>query len=75
MTNDLLKRAGEHKEKNIEGFSCKYNCIELVYFEIFTKPIEAIQREKQIKAGSRNKKIELIEQKNPKWRDLYYDLL
>ncbi len=58
----------------IDGFTKKYNCTKLVYYEIFNDPYNAIAREKQIKAGSRKKKIDLINAMNPKWKDLYDDL-
>ncbi|MCH7963961.1 MAG: GIY-YIG nuclease family protein [Bacteroidetes bacterium] len=61
----------EHKEKIIYGFTKKYNCTKLVYYEIFNDPYNAIAREKQIKAGSRKKKIDLINAMNPEWNDLY----
>ncbi len=71
MTNNLAKRVYQHKEKIIEGFTKKYNCTTLVFYEIFSDPYNAIAREKQIKVGSRNKKLELINSFNPKWNDLY----
>lgn len=71
ITRDLKKRIWEHKEKTIKGFTRKYNIGKLVYWEIFNDPENAILREKQIKAGSRNKKIELIKGINPEWKDLY----
>jgi len=71
MTNSLMRRVWEHKAKLIGGFTKKYNIDKLVYFESFNSPSEAIKREKQIKAGSRNKKIELINNFNPEWKDLY----
>ena len=71
VTRDLKRRIWEHKEKIIRGFTKKYNINKLVYFEIFNDPENAILREKQIKAGSRNKKIELIKRINPEWKDLY----
>ena len=74
MTNNLVKRVYEHKEKLIDGFTKKYNCTKLVYYEIFSNPYNIITREKQIKAGSRKKKISLINSMNPKWKDLYDDL-
>jgi putative endonuclease len=75
VTNDLIKRVYEHKEKLIAGFTSKYNVNKLVYYEIFTDINSAIAREKQIKAGSRQKKIDLVNSMNPEWRDLYDDLL
>ncbi len=74
MTNNLIRRVYEHKEKIIDGFTKKYNCTKLVYYEIFNDSYNAIAREKQIKAGSRKKKIDLINAVNPEWKDLYDDL-
>ena len=74
MTNDLLRRIAEHQSGLIKGFTQKYNCKKLVYFEEFVTPYEAITREKQLKAGSRKKKIDLIEKENPTWRDLSNDI-
>jgi putative endonuclease len=70
VTNDLEKRAEEHKLKLIEGFTKKYNINKLVYYEVFDDINDAIAREKQIKAGSRQKKIDLIASINPSWKDL-----
>ena len=71
VTNDLQRRVYEHKEKVIQGFTKKYNITKLVYYEIFDDIENAIFREKQIKGGSRSKKIEMIERMNPAWKDLY----
>jgi len=71
ITSNLKKRIWEHKEKTIKGFTKKYNIDKLIYWEVFNDPENAILREKQIKAGSRNKKIELIKGINPEWKDLY----
>jgi putative endonuclease len=71
VTNNLLKRVYEHKEKTIKGFTSKYNINRLVYYEVFENIEEAIKREKQIKGGSRNKKERLINKFNPRWEDLY----
>ena len=71
VTNNLTRRIWEHKAKLIDGFTKKYNVAILVYFETFDKPESAIKREKQIKAGSRKKKIELINKFNPEWKELY----
>ena len=65
VTSDLKKRIWEHKEKIIEGFTKKYNINKLIFFEIYNDPENAILREKQIKAGSRAKKLELIKRTNP----------
>lgn len=73
VTNDLCRRVYEHREKLVSGFTKKYNVYKLVFYEA-TESIEAaIQREKQIKGGSRQKKIDLINGMNPGWRDLYMD--
>jgi putative endonuclease len=74
VTSDLKKRAYEHRNKLIEGFTKTYNIIKLVHYETFTEPLLAIAREKQIKGGSRQKKIDLIGQKNSEWRDLYHEI-
>jgi len=71
ITSDLNKRVYEHKNKLREGFTKNYNVTKLVYFECFDNIENAIIREKQIKAGSRNKKLELIKKFNPDWIDLY----
>jgi putative endonuclease len=74
VTNNLKRRVYEHKEKMIDGFTKKYNVDKLVYFEFTDDINSAIQREKQIKAGSRKKKIDLINSMNSEWKDLYYDI-
>ncbi len=74
VTSNLIKRVYEHKEKLVEGFTKKYNIEKLVYYEVFDDITNAIMREKQIKAGSRKKKIELIESMNKDWKDLYEEL-
>ena len=70
VTDDLVRRVYEHKNKLIEGFTRKYNITRLVYYEITSDVKAAIQREKQIKGWLRRKKIALIEAANPKWEDL-----
>ncbi|MGK7954350.1 MAG: GIY-YIG nuclease family protein [Crocosphaera sp.] len=74
VTNNLVRRVYEHKNKLIDGFTQKYNIIKLVYYEIFDNPSGAIEREKQIKGGSRQKKINLINSINPQWDDLYKNI-
>ena len=74
VTNDLRRRVYEHREKLIDGFTKRYNVNKLVYYEVLAEIGEAISREKQIKAGSRQKKIMLIESMNKEWKDLYYEL-
>jgi len=71
ITNSLMRRIWEHKSKLIDGFTKKYNVTKLVYYESFDNPSDAIKREKQIKAGSRKKKKELINKFNPGWKELY----
>ena len=71
VTRDLIKRVYEHKEKLADGFTKKYNIVKLVYYEVFEDIENAILREKQIKAGSRQKKINLIDSTNREWHDLY----
>ncbi len=70
ITSDLKRRMFEHKTHVGSKFTARYNVTKLVYFETFDNPSDAIAREKQIKAGSRQKKIELIEGMNPTWEDL-----
>jgi predicted GIY-YIG superfamily endonuclease len=74
VTSNLQKRIYEHKESILEGFTRQYDCSLLVFYEIHPTMESAITREKQIKAGSRKRKLELIERLNPGWRDLYLDL-
>jgi putative endonuclease len=74
ITNDLIRRVYEHKNKLVEGFTEKYNVDKLVYYELFNDPINAITREKQLKGYSRKKKVELINSFNPEWKDLYESL-
>ena len=70
VTSNLLKRVYQHKTKTYKGFTSKYNCNKLIYFEEFNDISVAIKREKQIKGGNRNQKEVLINSKNPKWNDL-----
>lgn len=70
VTSNLTKRIYQHKSKRYRGFTSKYNCDQLVYFESYSEISMAIDREKQIKGGSRQKKIALIEAENPHWNDL-----
>jgi len=71
VTSNLIKRVYEHKNKLVEGFTSKYDVDKLGFYEVYNSIILAIEREKQIKGGSRKKKIELIEGMNPEWNDLY----
>ena len=70
VTNNLERRVYEHKHKNIEGFTAKYNVHKLVYFEETNDVNAALAREKQIKGWKRDRKNRIIEEDNPDWRDL-----
>ena len=70
VTNDLERRVWEHKTKAVEGFTKKYNCTKLVWFEEFREVRDAIACEKRIKGWLRAKKMAMIEERNPYWRDL-----
>jgi putative endonuclease len=70
ITNNLYRRIKEHKDKINPSFSSRYNLYKLVYFEVFDKPLTAINREKQIKKYNRMKKDNLIKTMNPDWNDL-----
>lgn len=74
VTNDLVRRVYEHKNKLVAGFTQKYNVDRLVYFEVCSGIVVAIEREKQIKAWSRKKKQDLINSLNPEWDDFYRSL-
>jgi len=74
VTNDLKRRIWEHKGKLVDGFTKKYNLTKLVYYEVHEDIQNAIRREKQIKGGSRKKKIELVKSMNRDWKDLYEEL-
>jgi len=73
VTNNLARRVEEHKNKSVAGFTTKYNITKLVYFEAFDNPASAIAREKQLKGGSRQKKLDLVSAANPRWQDLTDD--
>jgi predicted GIY-YIG superfamily endonuclease len=75
VTSDLLRRAYQHRPGLSKGFTTKYGCKMLVWYEQYETMVEAITREKQIKAGSRSKKLHLIEVGNPNWTDLYESLI
>jgi len=75
VTSNLPKRAFEHRQGLVKGFSTRYKCTILVWYELHESMIDAITREKQIKAGSRIKKLSLIEGSNSDWRDLYDTLV
>jgi putative endonuclease len=75
VTSNLPKRVYEHKNHLAEGFTSKYNVEKLVYYETSPSAEGAILREKQLKSGSRAKKIALIEKDNPAWCDLYNNIV
>ena len=75
VTNNLVRRVMEHQEKKVKGFTQRYNVTKLVWYDYTTDVSQAIEREKQIKAGSRQKKIDLIEEMNPEWQDLFETLV
>jgi putative endonuclease len=74
VTNDLKRRVYEHKSKIGGAFTKRYNVVKLVYYQMTESIDSAIFRERQIKGGSREKKIELINEFNPEWKDLYFDI-
>ena len=74
VTANLSRRAFEHREGLVKGFTSAYGCKRLVWYEYYDLMTEAIAREKQIKGGSRAKKLALIESFNPSWKDLYASL-
>jgi putative endonuclease len=71
VTSNLVRRVYEHKHGLVAGFTKKYSCNLLVFYEIHEIMYTAITREKQIKAGSRKNKLKIIERANPEWEDLY----
>jgi predicted GIY-YIG superfamily endonuclease len=75
VTSGLINRVYEHKDGVVQGFTSKYGCKMLVYYEIHPDMFSAITREKQIKAGTRKMKLELIESMNPDWKDLYDEII
>ena len=74
VTNNLVTRVWQHRNGKGAKFTRRYHCSKLVLYEVFQDSYNAIAREKQIKAGSRRRKIELRERMNPEWRDLYDEL-
>jgi putative endonuclease len=76
VTNNLSRRIEEHRIKqNPKSFTARYNINKLVWYENYSSIVKAITREKQIKAGSRKKKLQLIEEMNPEWKDLMDSML
>ena len=74
VTRDTKRRVFEHRQGLVEGFTKRYLAKKLVWYEVTDSPYSAISREKQIKAGSRAKKLALIDAMNPGWRDLYDEI-
>lgn len=74
VTSNLIKRVWEHREGAVDGFSKQYCVKNLVWYEVHTEMTEAIRREKQIKKWDRRWKVELIQESNPRWRDLYAEI-
>jgi predicted GIY-YIG superfamily endonuclease len=74
VTSSLSQRAYQHRQSLVPGFTSRYGCTMLVWYEYYDRMADAIAREKQIKGGSRQRKIGLIESMNPHWRDLYEEL-
>jgi putative endonuclease len=74
VTKDLMRRVYQHKEKLLPGFTSRYDVRRLVWFEVYDDPVNAIEREKEIKKWRRDWKIALIEKNNPDWRDLYPEI-
>jgi putative endonuclease len=74
VTSDLKRRVHQHREKLLQGFAYRYSVSKLVYYESTEDVSAAIARERQIKAGSRRKKIALVNAFNPEWRELYDEL-
>ena len=75
VTNDLIRRVYQHKNKLLGGFTARYGIARLVWFECHNDPMSAITREKEIKKWRRDWKIRLIEENNPDWHDLYDELV
>ena len=75
VTSSLPQRVWQHREEAIDGFTSRYGCKTLVWYELHETMEHAIAREKQIKGGSRAKKLALIETGNPDWKDLYEEIV
>jgi putative endonuclease len=75
VTSNLVKRIWEHKNKLVDGFTKKYSVKNLVYYEQYSDPTNAIKREKRLKKYKRKWKLELIDKHNPDWKDLYHELI
>jgi len=75
VTSDLPKRIYQHKNDSVDGFTRKYRVHRLVYFELYADMVSAITREKQLKKWNRAWKVEVIEEKNPEWNDLWDEIV
>ena len=75
VTNNLVRRVYEHRNKIMKGFTSRYGLLKLVYYEIWQGENEAIEREKKLKRAYRKYKISLIEKQNPNWNDLYESII
>jgi putative endonuclease len=75
VTSNLGRRVWQNRNGAGSSFTSKYNVTKLVYFETVDDALEAIRREKQIKAGSRERKLALVESQNPTWRDLFEEIV
>jgi putative endonuclease len=75
VTSNLPQRVWQHRTDAVPGFTARYGCKILVWYELHSTMLDAIAREKQLKGGSRKKKLALIEAANPTWRDLYEELI
>jgi putative endonuclease len=75
VTSDLKKRAWEHKNDQVDGFSKKYGVHDLFYYELHENMVSAITREKQIKKWNRAWKLDLIEKQNTDWKDLWEEII
>lgn len=75
VTSDLVKRVWEHKEKFVQGFTKQYDVTMLVYYEIYESVVDAIEREKKLKKYKREYKLNLINDFNPDWQDLYETII
>lgn len=74
VTNNLVRRSYQHREKLLPGFTSRYDVRRLVWFEVYDDPVTAITREKEIKKWRRAWKVSLIEKENPEWTDLYPEI-
>ena len=74
VTNNLYRRVLEHRNKTVEGFTNKYNCTIIVYYEFYEKITDAIRREKQLKNWKREWKLQLIKERNPELQDLWEEI-